>query len=123
LWRTEVDHGFDGNGQPHKRERDGKDHKPGIERVAVHHGCHESEAKRQNRDRADVAQHTPFGASESQAAECKHGDADPDRGIRYLRGKFPAAEAWQISATGRKDYVTGEGIRVAPALALLETLV
>ena len=55
--------------------------------------------------------------------ECKHGDADPDRGIRYLRGKFPAAEAWQISATGRKDYVTGEGIRVAPALALLETLV
>jgi hypothetical protein len=28
-------------------------------------------------------------------------EADPDRGIRYLHGKFPAAEAWQISAKGK----------------------
>jgi hypothetical protein len=55
--------------------------------------------------------------------ECKHADADPDRGIRYLHGKFPAAEAWQISAKGKKDYVTTEGVRVAPALALLGRLV
>jgi hypothetical protein len=28
-----------------------------------------------------------------------------------------------VSAVGRKDFVTPEGIRVAPALALLSTLV
>jgi len=31
-------------------------------------------------------------------------------------------EAWQISATGKKDYQTPEGIRVAPALAFLSQL-
>jgi hypothetical protein len=41
---------------------------------------------------------------------------------RYLKGRFPAAEAWQVSATGRKDYVTPGEIRVAPALALLGRL-
>ena len=29
-------------------------------------------------------------------------DAEVDRGLRYLHHRFPAAEAWQISATGRK---------------------
>jgi len=38
----------------------------------------------------------------------------------YLKAKFPQAEAWQLSAIGRKDYVSEEGIRVAPALALLQ---
>ena len=47
------------------------------------------------------------------------GDADIDRSLRYLKAKFPQAEAWQLSAIGRKDYVSQEGIRVAPALALL----
>jgi hypothetical protein len=46
-----------------------------------------------------------------------------DRSLRYLKGKFPQADAWQISATGTKDYVTPEGIRVAPALVLLRELV
>jgi predicted AAA+ superfamily ATPase len=54
--------------------------------------------------------------------ESKWGDADVDRGLRYLKARFPATEAWQVSATGRKDYVTPEGIRVAPALALLGRL-
>ena len=54
--------------------------------------------------------------------ECKWGDAEIDRGLRYLKAQFPKAEAWQISATGTKDYVSPEGIRVAPALALLDTL-
>jgi predicted AAA+ superfamily ATPase len=54
--------------------------------------------------------------------ECKWGDASPDRSLRYLRAKFPGAEAWQISATGTKDFMTPEGIRVAPALALLGRL-
>jgi hypothetical protein len=31
--------------------------------------------------------------------------------------------AWQLSATGTKDYQNAEGIRVAHALTLLKTLV
>lgn len=55
--------------------------------------------------------------------ECKWSDADVDPSLRYLRAKFPGVEAWQISATGRKDYQTAEGIRVAPAVELLKSLV
>ena len=51
------------------------------------------------------------------------GDAEVDRGLRYLKARFPEADAWQISAIGTKDYLTPEGIRVAPAVALLKTLV
>ena len=54
--------------------------------------------------------------------EAKRGDQEVDRGLRYLKARFPKAEAWQLSATGSKDYVTPEGIRVAPALALLRDL-
>jgi len=55
--------------------------------------------------------------------ECKWGDAPIDKGLRYLKAKFPAASAWQISATGTKDYQSAEGIRVAHALTLLSSLV
>jgi hypothetical protein len=46
-----------------------------------------------------------------------------DRSLRYLRTRFPDAQAWQLSAVGTKDYQTPEGIRVAPALSLLDSLV
>jgi predicted AAA+ superfamily ATPase len=55
--------------------------------------------------------------------ECKWGDVEPDRSLRYLKARFPGADAWQISAVGRKDFVTPDGIRVAPALKLLASLV
>lgn len=55
--------------------------------------------------------------------ECKWSDGPIDKGLRYLKNKFPEAEAWQISATGSKNYQTPEGIRVAPALELLRGLV
>jgi hypothetical protein len=55
--------------------------------------------------------------------ECKWADDEVDRGLRYLKARFPACPAWQVSATGRKDYITPDGIRVAPAMALLQTLV
>jgi hypothetical protein len=42
--------------------------------------------------------------------------------LRYFRDT-EGADAWQVSAVGRKDLVTPEGIRVAPALELLSTLV
>ncbi len=55
--------------------------------------------------------------------EAKWSDAPLDKGLRYLKLRFPNAEAWQLSATGAKDYMTPEGIRVAPALELLGQLV
>ena len=55
--------------------------------------------------------------------ECKWGDADVDRSVRYLKARFPETEAWQVSATGRKDYLAPENIRVSPALALLNRLI
>ncbi len=55
--------------------------------------------------------------------ECKWADTEVDRGLRYLKTRFPDAQAWQLSAVGTKDYQTPEGIRVAPALSLLGSLV
>jgi hypothetical protein len=55
--------------------------------------------------------------------EAKWSDAGVDRSLRYLKARFPETEAWQLSGTGRKDYVSPEGIRVAPALTLLKALV
>jgi len=55
--------------------------------------------------------------------ECKWADAEVDRGLRYLKARFPEVPAWQLSAVGKKDYRTPEGIRVAPALRLLSELV
>lgn len=55
--------------------------------------------------------------------ECKWADAEIDRSLRYLKARFPQCEAWQISATGSKDYLSGEGIRVCPAMEFLKTLV
>jgi hypothetical protein len=59
----------------------------------------------------------------SLLVECKWADGDVDRSLRYLKARFPDAAAWQVSAVGVKDYLTPEGIRVAPALRLLSTLV
>jgi hypothetical protein len=55
--------------------------------------------------------------------EAKWADTDLDRSLRYLKTRFPESEAWQISATGRRDYVSPEGIRAAPASAFLAGLV
>lgn len=63
------------------------------------------------------------GRQPTLLVECKWSDTDPDRSLRYLKARFPGAEAWQLSATGGKDFVTPEGIRVAPALKLLGSLV
>jgi len=55
--------------------------------------------------------------------ECKYSDAKPDRSLRYLQRRFPDCPAWQVSATGKKDFLTPEGIRVCPAVTFLKTLV
>ena len=55
--------------------------------------------------------------------ECKLGDAAPDKSLRYLKRRFPAAEAWQLSARGARDFRSPDGIRVCQALELLRRLV
>jgi hypothetical protein len=57
------------------------------------------------------------------AVETKLGDDEVGRGLRLLRARFHDCRAWQVHATGAKDYRTREGIRVAPAIELLQTLV
>ncbi|MCC6810894.1 MAG: ATP-binding protein [Deltaproteobacteria bacterium] len=55
--------------------------------------------------------------------ECKLSAGPIDSGLRYLHQRFPAADAWQIHLHGKDDYRSEEGIRVAPALKLLGSLV
>ena len=55
--------------------------------------------------------------------EAKWSDAEVDRGLRYLKGRFRTAAAWQVSAVGAKNYLSREGIRLAPSIELLKTLV
>jgi predicted AAA+ superfamily ATPase len=55
--------------------------------------------------------------------ECKWTDGKVDRSLRYLKTRFPGCDAWQISATGTKDFVSRDGIRVCPAVLFLGTLV
>lgn len=62
------------------------------------------------------------GRTPTLFVECKWSDTDVDRGVRYLKARFSKAGAWQISAVGTKDFVTPDGIRVAPALRLLSDL-
>jgi uncharacterized protein len=55
--------------------------------------------------------------------ECKLSDDLPGKGLRYLKARFPDVPAWQVSALGQRDYISPEGIRVAPATTLLRDLV
>ena len=55
--------------------------------------------------------------------EAKLGDDAVDTGLSYLRAKFPSVDAWQVSLTGSKDYVSAGGVRVAPATKLFAQLV
>lgn len=74
-------------------------------------------------DRREVDFVVVEGRRPIRLVECKWGDTEIDRSLRYLHERFPAAEAWQVSAVGTKDYRTPDGIRVAPAAALLRSLV
>ena len=55
--------------------------------------------------------------------ECKSSDDAVAPALKYLKARFPEAAAWQVSATGSRDYLSAEGIRVAPATVLLGQLV
>lgn len=55
--------------------------------------------------------------------ECKLTGGRLDRSLRYLKRRYPEADAWQLSATGDQDYLSPEGIRVCSAPTLLKSLV
>ena len=55
--------------------------------------------------------------------ECKLRDRDIDRPLRYLKARFPNAEAIQIALAGKRDYRTPDGVRAMPALPFLRDLV
>ncbi len=66
---------------------------------------------------------TERGGKPLAFVECKWDDAPVDPGLRDLIQRFPGVPAWQVSAVGTRDYLTPEGIRVAPATTLLRDLV
>ena len=55
--------------------------------------------------------------------EVKTGDDDIAKGLKYLAARFPKTQAWQISLSGTKDYISQEKIHVTPAITLLKELV
>ena len=55
--------------------------------------------------------------------ECKLGDDAVSPGLRNLKARPPGVTAWQVSARGWRDYVSAQGVRVAPAARLLRRLV
>ena len=55
--------------------------------------------------------------------EAKWNDSEISKSLKYLKHKFPDVESWQISAAGKKDYQSQEGIRVCHALKFLSKLI
>lgn len=50
-------------------------------------------------------------------------DAEINDALKYLKRRFPKADAYQIFVTGKKDYESFEGIRAMSALEYLGNLV
>jgi predicted AAA+ superfamily ATPase len=61
--------------------------------------------------------------SPTHLIEVKWNETEPANGLRYLKMRFSDARALQISAVGKKDYLTPDGIRVQPALDYLRELI
>ena len=57
------------------------------------------------------------------AIECKWADDEIGKGLAYFKQRFPKCETWQISAVGKKDYVSGKGIHVCQARKFLKKLI
>jgi predicted AAA+ superfamily ATPase len=57
-----------------------------------------------------------------EIVECKLSDAPVSPALRYFTRRVEGCAAWQISARGRKDYETPDGIRVCHALEYLRRL-
>jgi predicted AAA+ superfamily ATPase len=55
--------------------------------------------------------------------KCCWDDTQIATSLKYLKTRFPSCDAWQISATGKKNYVSDLGIRVCPAPVFLGRLI
>ena len=58
-----------------------------------------------------------------QLLQCTWFDENAGKGLKYLRARFPEAEAYQIAAKGKKDALSKEGIRFCSAVSYLKELV
>lgn len=59
----------------------------------------------------------------TQFIECKTSRRSPNSALRYLKVRFPQAEALQIDSSGTEDTMTKDGIRLLPAAKFLAGLV
>ena len=55
--------------------------------------------------------------------EAKWDDAPVSPALAYLKKRFPDAEALQLSAVGKNDFLSRDGVRVQPALPFLKELI
>jgi predicted AAA+ superfamily ATPase len=55
--------------------------------------------------------------------ECKWKDELLHPALSYLKKKFPDTDAFQISASGQKEFITPDGIQVCNAIQFLKTLI
>jgi predicted AAA+ superfamily ATPase len=57
------------------------------------------------------------------AIEVKYDESSIAPALRYFKSKFPACEAWQLTAVNNKEYKSSEGINLAWAPKFLKNLV
>ncbi|MBT3234497.1 MAG: ATP-binding protein [Bdellovibrionales bacterium] len=57
-----------------------------------------------------------------QFIECKWSDSETSPHLKYLQNKFPPAQFIQLSAVGKNEFRTQQGILHTPALKFLSTL-
>lgn len=62
------------------------------------------------------------GQKPIMAVECKWSDEQISPSLRHFKVKFPGCEAWQVTATGKKDFVVND-IRVVSATKFLGKLI
>jgi predicted AAA+ superfamily ATPase len=55
--------------------------------------------------------------------ECKWQDTEIAPSLRYFHEKFFGAQAFQLTAVGKKDHQTSSGVRMMPAPVFLKDLV
>ena len=55
--------------------------------------------------------------------ECKWGDSSTSAHLHYLQKKFPNAKFYQISATGKKQFINKKNIVHMPAVNFLQQLI
>jgi hypothetical protein len=53
----------------------------------------------------------------------KWSDTPVSKALMYMLKKFPGTDGYQIHYSGKKDYISPEGVRVMPALSFLRGLV